>query len=371
MLSAANLSTADMSLQPIGVAVAGLGFGEKVHLPALQANPDLCPVALWHPRQERLDAATAAHGLKGFSDWDALLADPAVEAVIIATPPEPRFALARQALEADKHLLLEKPIALHTDQARELQRLAIAKGLSVAVDYEYRAVPLFMQAERLLRAGVIGTPWLVKLDWLMSSRADRSRGWNWYSQASKGGGVIGALGTHAFDMLAWLVGPVASVTALNGVSIRERPDPQGGMAPVDAEDVSLIQTRLQWQGSAETSVPAQINLASVARNGRGCWLEIYGSEGSLVLGSANQKDYVHGFELCCSRAGDQPQLIEPDSDLAFSTTWSDGRIAPVARIQSWWAESIRSGMPMIPGLAEGVASRSACDQAAQTASGLA
>ena len=371
MLSAANLSTADMSLQPIGVAVAGLGFGEKVHLPALQANPDLCPVALWHPRQERLDAATAAHGLKGFSDWDALLADPAVEAVIIATPPEPRFALARQALEAGKHLLLEKPIALHTDQARELQRLAIAKGLSVAVDYEYRAVPLFMQAERLLRAGVIGTPWLVKLDWLMSSRADPSRGWNWYSQASKGGGVIGALGTHAFDMLAWLVGPVASVTALNGVSIRERPDPQGGMAPVDAEDVSLIQTRLQWQGSAETSVPAQINLASVARNGRGCWLEIYGSEGSLVLGSANQKDYVHGFELCCSRAGDQPQLIEPDSDLAFSTTWSDGRIAPVARIQSWWAESIRSGMPMIPGLAEGVASRSACDQAAQTASGLA
>ena len=252
-----------------------------------------------------------------------------------------------------------------------MQRLAIAKGLSVAVDYEYRAVPLFMQAERLLRAGVIGTPWLVKLDWLMSSRADPSRGWNWYSQASKGGGVIGALGTHAFDMLAWLVGPVASVTALNGVSIRERPDPQGGMAPVDAEDVSLIQTRLQWQGSAETSVPAQINLASVARNGRGCWLEIYGSEGSLVLGSANQKDYVHGFELRCSRAGEPPQLIEPDSDLAFSTTWSDGRIAPVARIQSWWAESIRSGMPMIPGLAEGVASRLACDQAAQTASGLA
>lgn len=371
MLSAANLSTADMSLQPIGVAVAGLGFGEKVHLPALQANPDLCPVALWHPRQERLDAATAAHGLKGFSDWDALLADPAVEAVIIATPPEPRFALARQALEAGKHLLLEKPIALQADQARELQRLAIARGLSVAVDYEYRAVPLFLQAERLLRAGVIGTPWLVKLDWLMSSRADPSRGWNWYSQASKGGGVIGALGTHAFDMLAWLVGPVASVTALNGVSIRERPDPQGGMAPVDAEDVSLIQTRLQWQGSAETSVPAQINLASVARNGRGCWLEIYGSEGSLVLGSANQKDYVHGFELCCSRAGEQPQLIEPDPDLAFATTWSDGRIAPVARLQSWWAESIRSGMPMIPGLAEGVASRSACDQAAQTASGLA
>ena len=125
-----------MRAQPIGVAVAGLGFGEKVHLPALQANADLCPVALWHPRRERLDAACASHGLPGYDAWDALLADPAVEAVIIATPPEPRFELARRALEAGKHLLLEKPIALHADQARELQRLAIAQGLSVAVAYE-------------------------------------------------------------------------------------------------------------------------------------------------------------------------------------------------------------------------------------------
>ena len=217
----------------------------------------------------------------------------------------------------------------------------------------------------------MGQPWLVKLDWLMGSRADPSRGWNWYSQASKGGGVIGALGTHAFDMLAWLVGPVASVSSLNGVSIPERPHPEGGMAPVDAEDVSLVQARLQWQGSSEKMVPAQINLASVARNGRGCWLEIYGSEGCLVLGSSNQKDYVHGFELRCARGGEPSQLIEADPDLAFAKTWSDGRIAPVARLQSWWAESIRSGTPMVPGLAEGVASRLACDQAAQTAAGLA
>ena len=199
-----------MSPQPLGVAVAGLGFGEKVHLPALAAATDLEAVALWHPRQERLDAATAAHGLKGFSDWDALLADPAVDAVIIATPPAPRFDLARRALEAGKHLLLEKPIALHADQARELQRLALARGLSVAVDYEYRAVPLFMQAARLLQAGAVGTPWLVKLDWLMGSRADPQRGWNWYAQADQGGGVIGALGTHAMDMLAWLIGPLGS-----------------------------------------------------------------------------------------------------------------------------------------------------------------
>ena len=98
-------------MQPIGVAVAGLGFGEKVHLQALKANSDLHTVALWHPRRERLDEACNAHSLAGYDEWDALLADPSVEAVVIATPPAPRFELARRALEAGKHLLLEKPIA--------------------------------------------------------------------------------------------------------------------------------------------------------------------------------------------------------------------------------------------------------------------
>jgi len=355
-----------MTAQPIGVAIAGLGFGAKVHLPALQAHRDLEALAFWHPRRERLDQACSDHGLRGYTAWDELLEDPTVEAIIIATPPAPRFDLARRALEAGKHLLLEKPIALHADQARELQRLAIAKGRSVAVDYEYRAVPLFMQAARMLSAGAIGLPWLVKLDWLMSSRADPARGWNWYSQADQGGGVIGALGTHAFDILGWLVGPVGAVQALNSVSIKQRPHPEGGMADVDAEDVSLIQTSLRWQGRSDRMVPAQISLSSVARSGRGFSLEVFGSEGTLVLDSANQKDYVHGFELCCSSAGGALEPVEADADLAFHHTWSDGRIAPVLRLQGWWAESIRSGRPMVPGLMEGISSRQACDQAIST-----
>lgn len=350
---------------PIGVAIAGLGFGESVHLQALASQPDLQAVALWHPRRERLDQACQEHNLPGYDDWEALLRDPRVQAVIIATPPEPRFALALQALKAGKHLLLEKPVALKAELVAELQRVAIQNRLSVAVDYEYRAVPLFMQAARMLEAGAVGTPWLVKLDWLMSSRADASRAWSWYSQREAGGGVVGALGTHAFDMLAWLIGPIRSVQSLNSVSIKERPQPSGGMAPVDAEDVSLIQMELEWEGRSDQRVPAQVNLASVARNGRGCWLEVYGSHGSLTLGSANQKDYVHGFGLWHTPMGEPTRNVEAEAEFMFPTTWSDGRVAPVARIQSWWAQSIQTGAPMVPGLSEGLISQQACDQSIQ------
>ena len=362
MLSVISPYRAEMTAtRPIGVAIAGLGFGDAVHRPALAANPGLEAVALWHPRQERLDQVSAESGLKGYTDWDALLADESVDAVIIATPPAPRHHLALRALQAGKHLLLEKPVALDAQQVANLQREAISRRLSVAVDFEYRAVPLFQQAARLLQSRAVGDLWLVKMDWLMSSRANPNRAWSWYSQADQGGGVIGALGTHAFDTLAWLVGPVQQLQSMTRTAIAERPGADGRQQPVDADDIALINAELATDQGG--SVSAQIALASVARHGRGCWLEIYGSEGSLVLGSGNQKDYVHGFSLTLHRDGESARSIQADDDLRFPTTWSDGRVAPVARLQSWWADSIISGHPMVPGLAEGLASQQVCDRA--------
>ena len=348
--------------QPLRVAIAGLGFGQAVHLPALRACPLTTPVALWHPRPERLEQACRDADLPGASDFEALLADPAVEAVVIATPPEPRFALARQALLAGKHLMLEKPVALTAEPIEELQRLALRQGCCVAVDFEYRAVPLFQQLKALIEQGDLGELVLVKLDWLMGSRADASRPWSWYSQAAAGGGVLGALGTHAFDLLHWLVGPSADLAALLSTAIPERPLAGGaGSAAVDAEDIALLQLQLQQASGA--TVPAQINLASVTRRGRGCWLELYGREGTAVLGSDNQADYVHGFGLWLSRGGEPLRPVAADSSLAFPRTWEDGRIAPVERLHGWWAAAVRAGRPMVPGLAEAVLSQRCCDQA--------
>jgi hypothetical protein len=351
-----------MAPAPLRVAVAGLGFGEKVHLPALHDCPLTEPVALWHPRRERLEAASG-HGLACYDDFAALLAAPGIDAVVIATPPAPRFELARQALLAGKHLLLEKPVALTADQVQELQRLALAQRRCVAVDFEYRAVPLFQQLAALLRQGVLGEPWLIRLDWLMSSRADAGRPHSWYSEQAGGGGVLGALGTHAFDILHWLVGPSLDLDARLSTAIHERPmaDGSGRLVQGDAEDIALIQMRLQ--AADGRPVPTQLSLASVCRGGRGCWLELYGSDATLVLGSDNQADYVHGFQLWQARPGEPLRPLAPDPALAFPRTWGDGRIAPVRRLIGWWAEAIAAGRPMIPGLAEAVASQRCCDLA--------
>lgn len=348
---------------PLRVAIAGLGFGEAVHLKALTSQSATEPVALWHPRQERLDRACQASGLPGTTDFAQLLADPAVEAIVIATPPGPRFELARAALEAGKHLMLEKPVALDPTQVEALQRLALQRRLTVAVDFEYRAVPLFQQAAAWIEQGGLGPVNLVSLSWLMGSRANPERPWNWYSQRSEGGGVLGSLGTHAFDTLHWLVGPTRRLQAQLSTVIAERPlaDGSGRRATVDADDVALV--HLELDSATGKRVPAQMTLSSVAACGRGYWIELYGRDATLVLGSSNQADYVHGFQLWIGRPGEPLRPVPADPRFAFARTWQDGRIAPVERLHGWWAESIRTGRPMVPGLAEAVASERCCADA--------
>jgi predicted dehydrogenase len=138
---------------------------------------------------------------------------------------------------------------------------------------------------------------------------------------------------------------------------------------VDAEDIALLQ--LELDTGAGHRVPAQVSLAAVTRPGRGYWIEVYGSEGSLVLGSPNQADYVHGFQLWRSRGGGERLELAPDPALAFASTWPDGRVAPVRRLIQWWAEAALERRPMVPGLGEAVLSQRVCDRALQAAdSGL-
>ena len=347
----------------IGVAIAGLGFGEKVHLEAVKNNPGFELISLWHHQKERVEKTCKEHNLKVHKDWEDLLNNKNIDAIIIATPPKPRYWLAKQALIKGKHLLLEKPVTLTVEEAKQLQKISITNKLSVAVDFEYRAVPLFLQLKNILEKNIIGDPWLIKVDWLMSGRANKERPWNWYSDDSQGGGVLGALGTHAFDILHWLIGPTKNISASFSTAIKQRKEMLSNKKlNVTSDDIALLHLDLQ-SNQYNSTVPAQLTLSAVTKNGRGFWIEIYGSKGTLILGSDNQNDYVHGFGLWCSINNEPLKRIPTEGKYAFTKTWTDGRVAPVGRIQEWWRESIVNSYPIIPGIAEGVASQEVCDKA--------
>ena len=346
--------------QKLRIAIAGLGFGRKIHLEALKESDYLIPTAIYHYKKEKGPSLENETGLNFYHDWETLIKSKDIDGIIIATSPESRFELAKKALENNKHLLLEKPVTLTSEEIEDLQRIALINNLSVCVDFEYRAVPLFLQTKKLIDEKILGKIYLIKLDWLMGSRSDPKRPWNWYSQKEKGGGVIGALGTHAFDMLNWFFGESTKVSGKLSTSIKERSLPDSSkLLKVTSEDICIA--NLEITDSDSTHIPCQVSLSSISKNGRGFSLEVYGSEGSLFLRSENQKDYVHGFNLKFSNKDDKTYNLPADPLYNFEKTWTDGRIAPVKRIHNLWAKSINNQTPVIPGLSEGLISQRICE----------
>ena len=346
--------------QKLRIAIAGLGFGKKIHLEALKESDYLIPTAIYHYKKEKGPSLEKETGLNFYDDWEKLVKSRDIDGIIIATSPESRFKLAKQALENNKHLLLEKPVALTSEEIEELQRISLINNLSVCVDFEYRAVPLFLQTKKIIDENILGKIYLIKLDWLMGSRSDPKRAWNWYSLKEKGGGVIGALGTHAFDMLNWFFGESIKASAKLSTSIKERSLPnKSKLLEVTSEDICIANLEINNFGGSP--IPCQVSLSSISKNGRGFSLEVYGSEGSLFLKSENQKDYVHGFSLKFSNIEDNICNLPVDPHFNFKKTWTDGRIAPVKRIHDLWAKSINNQTPVIPGLSEGLRSQRVCE----------
>jgi len=338
----------------IGVAVVGTGFGEKIHIPGFQAHPRTQLVAVYHRDLDKAKAIAQSHNIPhACARLEDALALPDVAAVSISTPPFLHYEMAKTVLQSGKHLLLEKPMTLSAAEARELYQLAARQGVVAMMDFEFRFVPAWQLLAEYLAEGYVGQKRLVKIDWLVSSRADASRPWNWYAQKDKGGGALGAVGSHAFDYISWLFGSVRRLCAQLSTAIPERPDPTNGdkLKPVDADDTCLVMLELA------DGTPCQLCISSVAYQGRGHFVEVYGDRGTLVLGSDNQKDYVHGFRLLAAPAGKPLAEVEIPKRLAFSQTYTDGRLAPFIRVVDQWVQGIDADKVMTPSLREGVYSQ--------------
>jgi predicted dehydrogenase len=131
-----------------------------------------------------------------------------------------------------------------------------------------------------------------------------------------------------------------------------RSDPTSGeLKPVDADDTCMIGLELA------DGTPCQVCISAAVYAHRTHWVEVFGDRGTLVLGSHNQKDYVHGFHLWGNTAGEPLTQLEIPMRLSFGKTYTDGRIAPFIRVVDQWVQGIDTGEAMAPSLREGVYSQ--------------
>ncbi|HIK11011.1 MAG TPA: Gfo/Idh/MocA family oxidoreductase [Oscillatoriaceae cyanobacterium M33_DOE_052] len=343
-----------MTNNQIGVAVVGTGFGEKIHIPGFAEHPRTQVVAVYHRDLAKAKTIAEAHGIPTASDsLGDIITMREVQGVSISTPPFLHYEMAKMVLTAGKHLLLEKPTTMNAAEARSLYQIAANKHVTITLDFEFRFVPAWQRFKELLEDNYCGQKRLIKIDWLVSSRADANRPWNWYAQKACGGGALGAVGSHAFDYITWLFAPIRRLCGFLSTAIPDRPDPAAGgvLKPVDADDTCLIMMELA------DGTPCQLTISSVTYQGRGHWVEVYGDQGTLVLGNDNQKDYIHGFRLQGAPAGQPLREIEIPKRLDFPKTYLDGRLAPFVRVADHWVKSMDGGTNSPPGLREGINSQ--------------
>lgn len=348
-----------ISNSQLGVAVVGTGFGQKVHIPALQDTPTTQVAAVYNRDRSKAEQIAAAFQIPHAVDTlDEILTLPEVDAVSLATPPFLHYEMAHAVLQAGKHLFLEKPTTLKAAEAKALHTLAQQNQVQATLNFEFRFVPTWMHLKHLLEQNYVGQIRLVKIDWLVGGRADPQRPWSWHASKDQGGGSLGALGSHTFDYVAWLFGPIQRLSAQLITTIQQRPDPQTGQAKaVDADDTCLLMLELA------SGTSCQVNISATTYAGRGHWIEVYGDRGTLVLGMDNPKDYIHGFHLSGSQSGAPLEPINIPDFLQFQQTYEDGRIAPTKRVIEHWVQMIQTGTETAPSLREGVYSQLLMDLA--------
>ena len=235
---------------PLRIGIIGAGFARSAYLPALRHVPDVRVVGIASARLERARAAADAFGVRdAYGDWSAMLREQLPDLVCIATPPDLHAPMTLAALDAGAHVLCEKPTALDAQQAWTMRERANACGRVGLIGHELRFDPNRRRVADWVAAGAIGEV----LDAHVShttpgwAAVHRRRAGDWRALAERGGGLLGAHGSHQIDLMRWWFGPSVAVSARLATLNPDRIDPETGVSwratADDAVQLSLVHDR--------------------------------------------------------------------------------------------------------------------------------
>lgn len=146
------------------------------------------------------------------TDVEAILQNPDIDAVYVATPPSTHRDYAKRVLAAGKPVYVEKPLAMDAVECAEMIDASRACGLPGFTAYYRRRLPYFVKIKALLEVGAIGDIRTVRITHLKPGRGLEGQGWR-MDKAVSGGGLLHDVGSHTLDIIDYLAGPIEEVQA--------------------------------------------------------------------------------------------------------------------------------------------------------------
>lgn len=312
----------------VGVGIIGMGgigamharaldeLGGRARLVAFSGRAPTGPPRPGEPPAERLQP-------------DEVIAHPGVDVVAVCTPSGTHAALALTALEAGRHVVVEKPLALEVDDALRVARAARERGLMVSMISQRRLEAEHVALRSALDDGALGELRLAmtNVHWFRDDDYYRAAGWR--STTAQGGGSLMNQGVHNVDLLRWLCGPVESVTAQSGTLAHE----------IEAEDTTVATLRF---ASGALGV---VTTTTAAAPGFPATISLFGSRGSVELGQGEVRRW------------DVPGVPEPRSGGPASGAADPLAIGHAGHLAQWARiiDALESPMPVPVGVDDAVA----------------
>lgn len=263
----------------IRIAVAGLGKMGLSHLSMIRAHPRVTVDAVCDATAYVLDVLNKYTGVRTFTDFDRMLAEVPLDAVIIATPSSLHARMVKAALDKGLHVFCEKPFCLNTADGGQAVDLARDKGLVNQVGYHYRFVGAFQEVKRLLDLNAVGEVTHIQAE-AYGPVVLKPKGSSWRTQRSEGGGCLYDYAAHPINLVNWYMGEPLGVggTVLNKIFSRETDDEVFGTLFFDGGKSAQIS--VNWSDESFRKMSTKVT--------------IWGTAGRIVADRQECQVYLRG-----------------------------------------------------------------------------
>jgi myo-inositol 2-dehydrogenase/D-chiro-inositol 1-dehydrogenase len=268
-------------VRQIDVAVIGTGWCGGIRAEALARSPLVNKLHIAETRPERLaEVARATGAATATADYRELLRVPQIEVVYVcATPETTHFAMSKAALEAGKHVFLEKPIAIGLEEADELIALSRRNRLKFTIGYSQRFNPKFAYVKKKIGDGTLGEP----VSCLVSRHITRGLGDKITGRGRLSPAAMES--THDLDFLLWALDPAKPVRVYSQ-GVKRVMYPKNGAFDQQWVTVTLDNGVVIVVGGGWILPKGYPNFSST-------WIEIVGSEGALIVDDTHRDVWLN------------------------------------------------------------------------------
>ena len=317
--------------QTIKAAIVGTGFIGPAHLEALRRLPNVEVVALCEVTQELANDKAKHLGIPRAYIFEDMLKQADIDVVHICTPNFLHYAQAKAVLEAEKHVICEKPLAISIPEAEELVKIASQTGLVNAVHFNLRYYPMVRQMKTMREKGELGEVYAVMgsylQDWLFLQTD-----YNWRLEPDKSGDsrAIADIGSHLLDITEYVTGlkitevmadfstvhktrlkPLKAIETYSGKMLQASDYAE---VPINTEDHATVLLRFD-NGSKGSITVSQV---SAGRKNR-LNIEISGSKSNFEFNSERPNElWIGKREKANEHLMKDPSLFHPEASALIS-----------------------------------------------------